>query len=345
MKALAVLENEKLGVIDLEKPENTTGDDVLVKVVYSGLCGSDFPRMFEHQAKFFPVVLGHEFSGVVEKVGEKVHKLAVGDKVSCIPLKPCFKCEACDEGNYSLCKNYGFIGSRENGGMEEYVKIPEINLQKLPEKFDLLQGAFFEPITVVLHGLGLLNKEVKGKKVGIIGVGTMGLLAVQCAKAYGAELVSAFDINEKNLEAAKELGADEVHNVAKKDIENEYDKYDIMIETSGANPSFVLILKLAAGKGELLYIGTPHSTLTFEYKDFELINRKELTIKGSWMNYSKPFPGKEWTEAVRLFDEGLVKIDKLVGATVSMDEFCERLEEIKGRKLGGKIMVKIGESE
>ena len=345
MKALAVLENEKLGVIDLEKPENVTGDEVLVKVVYSGLCGSDFPRMFEHQAKFFPVVLGHEFSGVVEKVGEKVHKLAVGDKVSCIPLKPCFKCEACDEGNYSLCKNYGFIGSRENGGMEEYVKIPEINLQKLPEKFDLLQGAFFEPITVVLHGLGLLNKEVKGKKVGIIGVGTMGLLAVQCAKAYGAELVSAFDINEKNLEAAKELGADEVHNVTEKDIENEYDKYDIMIETSGANPSFVLILKLAAGKGELLYIGTPHSTLTFEYKDFELINRKELTIKGSWMNYSKPFPGKEWTEAVRLFDEGLVKIDKLVGATVSMDEFCERLEEIKGRKLGGKIMVKVGESE
>ncbi|MDR2879359.1 MAG: zinc-binding dehydrogenase, partial [Fusobacteriales bacterium] len=161
----------------------------------------------------------------------------------------------------------------------------------------------------------------------------------------GAELVSAFDINESNLEAAKELGADEVYNVAEKDIENEYDKYDIMIETSGANPSFVLILKLAAGKGELLYIGTPHSTLTFEYKDFELINRKELTIKGSWMNYSKPFPGKEWTEAIRLFDEGLVKIDKLIGAAVSMEEFCERLEEIKGRTLGGKIMVKVGESE
>ena len=343
MKGLAVLENNKVEIIDLEKPKNLTEDEVLVKVIYSGLCGSDYPRIFENQAKFFPIVLGHEFSGVIEKVGEKVHNLSVGNKVSCIPLKPCFKCKACDDGNYSLCKNYGFIGSRENGGMEEYVKIPEKNLQKLPENFDMLKGAFFEPITVVLHGFGLLNKNIEGKKVGVIGVGTMGLLAVQCAKAYGANLVSAFDVNDKNLEIAKELGADEIHNVSKKEIENEYNKYDIVIETSGANPSFVLILKLATGKGEALYIGTPHSPLTFEYQDFELINRKELTIKGSWMNYSKPFPGKEWTEAIRLFDENKVQIEKLIGATVSMSEFCEKIEDIKQRKLSGKIMVKIGD--
>ena len=343
MKALAVLENDKVGVIELEKPENLSENEVLVKIKYSGLCGSDFPRIFEHQAKFFPVVLGHEFSGEVEKIGEKVKDLTIGDKVSCIPLKPCFECEACKEGNYSLCKDYGFIGSRENGGMEEYVKLPERNLQKLPNDFDLLQGSFFEPITVFLHGLNVLEKDLKGKKVGIIGIGTMGLLAVQCAKAYDAELVSAFDIDDRKLELAKKLGADEVHNVSGQEIEKEYGKYDIVIETSGANPSFTLVLKLAAGKGNVLYIGTPHSTLSFEYQDFELINRKELTLKGSWMNYSKPFPGKEWTEAVRLFKEGKVQVEELIGEMMTMEEFCDKIGDIKARKYSGKVMVKMGE--
>ena len=342
MKGIAVLENAKIGIIELEKPENVTGDEVLVKVDYSGLCGSDYPRIFENQAKYYPIILGHEFSGVVEKTGEEVKDLTIGDKVSCIPLKPCFECPDCIDGNYSLCKNYGFIGSRENGGMGEYVKVPEINLQKLPDEFDMKQGAFFEPITVVLHGLGLLYKGIKGKKVAVIGVGTMGLLAVQCMKAYGASLVSAFDIDERKLELARELGADEIHNVSGAEIEKEYGKYDIVMETSGANPSFLLVLKLAAGKGEVLYIGTPHRDLTFKYQDFELINRKELTLKGSWMNYSKPFPGKEWTEAIRLFKDGKVKVENLIGKVVTMEEFCDKIEDIKERKYSGKIIVNLG---
>ena len=118
MKAGVVHAREDLRYEDIEKPVPGPGE-VLIKVKYTGICGSDIPRVNGDACHFFPNVLGHEFSGVVEELGEGVTKLAVGNRVAGIPLIPCMQCEDCQKGNYSLCKHYSFIGSRRFGSFAD----------------------------------------------------------------------------------------------------------------------------------------------------------------------------------------------------------------------------------
>ena len=126
MKAAVVCANEDVQYLDYEEPTPGPGE-VKVKVKCSGICGSDIPRVLHNGVHFYPIVLGHEFSGDVVEVGEGVTKVKVGDHVSGAPLKPCMKCDDCQNGNFSLCKHYSFIGSREQGSNADYVVIPEQN--------------------------------------------------------------------------------------------------------------------------------------------------------------------------------------------------------------------------
>ena len=100
-------------------------NEVRVKVKYTGICGSDVPRVNGNACHFFPNVLGHEFSGIVDMIGSRVTSVKPGDRVAGIPLVPCMECEDCRNGNYSLCKHYSFIGSRQQGSFAEYVTVPE----------------------------------------------------------------------------------------------------------------------------------------------------------------------------------------------------------------------------
>ena len=129
-------------------PDPTYGDgDVLVRVHASGICGSDIPRVLSNGAHSYPIVLGHEFSGVVEAVGKDVKNVKVGDHVSGAPLLPCMKCPDCQLGHFSLCKHYSFIGSRQQGSFAEYVVLPEHNAVKYDSSIPFEQAAFFEPST------------------------------------------------------------------------------------------------------------------------------------------------------------------------------------------------------
>ena len=126
MKAAVVVANEDVQYLEIPEPEVKPGY-VKIKVRYSGICGSDIPRVLHNGVHFYPIVLGHEFSGDVVEIGEGVTKVKVGDRVSGAPLVPCMKCEDCQKGNYSLCKHYSFIGSREQGSNADYVVVPEQN--------------------------------------------------------------------------------------------------------------------------------------------------------------------------------------------------------------------------
>lgn len=191
--------------------------EVLIKVKYTGICGSDVPRVNGDACHFFPNVLGHEFSGVIEEVGEGVTTLAKGDRIAGVPLVPCMECEDCQKGNYSLCKHYSFIGSRQFGSFAEYVVVPEKNAVKFEDKVSFEQGALFEPATVALHGLNRLNYQA-GECVAILGGGTIGLFTAQWAKIFGAKKVVVFDISPERLELAKKLGADEGINTLDEDF-------------------------------------------------------------------------------------------------------------------------------
>lgn len=298
---------------DIPKPEPKAGQ-ALIKVKYTGICGSDIPRVNADAAHYYPIVLGHEFSGTVEEVGEGVTSVKPGDRVAGIPLVPCMKCEDCQKGNYSLCKHYDFIGSHSYGSYAEYVCMPESNIVKFADDVTFEQGAFFEPATVALHGLERTGYK-GGKTVAILGGGTVGMMTMQWARIFGAKEVVVFDIVDERLELGRRLGATGGVNTLKEGFMEEALAYtggrgfDYVYETAGNTITMKMAFELAANRADVCFIGTPTRDLTFTVKEWENINRKEFNLTGSWMSYSAPFPGHEWDLVAHYFATGDLKMD------------------------------------
>lgn len=320
-------------------------NEVLVKVKATGICGSDIPRVLGKAAHFYPIILGHEFSGEVVAIGEQVNNVQVGDSVSGAPLLPCHQCIDCHRGNYSQCKHYSFVGSRTSGSWAEYVKLPAINAVKLPEGVGFIEGAFLEPITVALHGLFLINFQ-GGYDVAIVGMGTIGLLTLQCAKALGARHIYVFDIDDEKLAIAKEYGAYSAINTTVDGFKNQVWEatsgrgFDMVIETAGVEFTEKLSLEIAGNKGNVMFIGTPSKAISLEPREFEYINRKELTVRGSWMSYSAPFPGREWELAAYYLKTKQIRVDKLIDRIIPLQDIGSAFDDlaVPGR-VKGKILL------
>lgn len=345
MKAGVVHGKEDIRYEDIAKPEPGKGQ-VLIKVKYTGICGSDVPRVNGDACHFFPNVLGHEFSGTVESIGEGVKSVKAGDKVAGVPLVPCMQCEDCQKGNYSLCKHYSFIGSREFGSFAEYVVVPEKNAVPFEDEVSFEQGAFFEPATVALHGLQRVDYK-GGKTVAVLGGGTIGLLTMQWAKIFGAKKVVVFDIVEERLELAKRLGADEGINTLGQDFMEQAKAmtdgrgFDYVYETAGNTITMKMAFSLAANKAGVCFIGTPTKEMTFTVDEWENMNRKEFHLTGSWMSYSAPFPGREWELTAHYFKTGQLKFDNsFIYKTIPLSQIAEAFELFKiPGKVKGKILI------
>lgn len=344
MKVVIVNDGGNLSVTEMEKPKITSSDQILVKVAYSGLCGSDIPRIFHQGAHYYPITLGHEFSGTVTEIGNDVTEFAIGDLISCVPLLPCFICDECQKHYYSLCKNYTFVGSRISGGFAEYIVLNKKNAFKLPKGVTPLEGAFFEPMTVGMHAL-LLADGCRDKNVIIVGGGTIGLLAMQCAKAMGAKSIAVIDINDTRLNLAKSLGADQVYNsknLSPEEISqalsiNRFEQ--IILETAGSPVTVKLAIEIAGPRAKIGLVGTLHNDITLSEKTFGLILRKELHILGSWMNYSAPWPGEEWQLVSQFFLEGKIKLEPLITSIGDFHTFIAQVTELNGHPMNGKILL------
>lgn len=325
MKAGVVHAREDIRYEDIEKPKAEPGK-VVVKVKYTGICGSDIPRVNGDACHYYPNVLGHEFSGVIDEIGEGVTSVKVGDKVAGMPLVPCMKCPDCQRGDYSLCKHYSFIGSREFGSFAEYVAVPEKNVVKVPDEVSFIQGAFFEPATVALHGLERADYK-GGKTVAILGGGTIGMMTMQWAKIFGAKKTVVFDIVDERLELAARLGADAGINTKEEGFMEKAKKltdgrgFDYVYETAGNTITMKMAFELAANKADVCFIGTPTRELTFTVDEWENMNRKEFRLTGSWMSYSAPFPGHEWELTAHYFGTGELKFD---------DSFVYKIQPLSG---------------
>lgn len=345
MKAGVVHARDDIRFEDIEKPVPGEGQ-VLIKVKYTGICGSDIPRVNGDACHFFPNVLGHEFSGTVEEVGEGVSSLKAGDRVAGVPLVPCMKCEDCQKGNYSLCKNYSFIGSREFGSFAEYVVVPEKNAVKFEDEVSFEQGAFFEPATVALHGLKRVPYE-GGKTVAVLGGGTIGMFVMQWAKIFGAAEAVVFDIEPSRLELGKRLGATAGINTLDKDFMDQAMEltegrgFDYVFETAGNTITMKMAFELAANKANVCFVGTPTRDLSFSVKEWENMNRKEFTLTGSWMSYSAPFPGQEWKAVAHYFNTGDLKFDEsFIYKKVPLENIAEAFEWYKTPgTVKGKILI------
>ncbi|OFK23417.1 galactitol-1-phosphate 5-dehydrogenase [Olsenella sp. HMSC062G07] len=330
---------------EVERPVPEPGE-VLVKVMKSGICGSDVPRVFGDGAHFYPIILGHEFSGVIEEIGEGVEGLRQGDAVAGAPLVPCMSCDSCTRGDYALCKNYSFIGTRRPGSFAEYVSIPACCAVKIDSGVSFEQAAFIEPATIALHGLERLDFK-GGKTVAILGGGTIGLLTAQWAKAFGAREITVFDIVPERLSFARKVGATSTVNSLNDDFESQVNAitcgsgYDYVYETAGAIQTMRMAFQIVAKKGQVCLIGKINKDLTFSVEEWEQLNRKEFTLTGSWLSYSASFPGHEWTLAAKAFKSGMLPFDDaFIYRRYPLSRIAEAFDQFRTpSQVKGKILI------
>ena len=345
MKAAVLHANKDIRFDEIPTPVVEKGT-VLVKVVATGICGSDLPRVHDHAAHNYPIILGHEFSGYVAEIGEGVTSVSKDDHVVGIPLVPCMECEDCKNGNYSLCKHYSFVGSRQNGSMAEYVLLPESNVMKIDKSIPFEVAAFFEPSTVAIHALYQADYK-EGGTVAVLGGGNIGLFTLQWIKIFGAKKVVVIDVDHDRLKDSLDLGADAVVALCDEDYKEQLNAltdnrgFDYVFVSTGSTDAMKLAFEIAGNKAHLCFIGTPTKEMTFSVKEWENMNRKEFYLTGSWMSYSKPFPGKEWEMTDKHFAIGDLKVtDSMIFEQYPLDKTMEafNLFTIPG-KVKGKVQI------
>ena len=345
MKAVVCYGEGVVRYEDVNEPAVSDGE-VKINVKACGICGSDIPRAMARGAHSYPIILGHEFSGVVTEVGAGVSSVRVGQHVTAAPLLPCHECEDCRRGDYSLCKHYSFVGSRQQGADAEYVVVPEANVVKISSSIPFEQGALFEPSAVALHAVRL-NGYQPGGYVAVLGGGTIGVLVLQWARILGAEKVVVFGRDKKHLELSKRLGADSVISTTDEGFmetalaETDGHGYDYVFETAGSTVTMKYAFRLAANKSHICFVGTPTSELSFTVKEWEQMNRKEFLLTGSWMSYSSPFPGDEWTETEKHFADGSLRFDEdIFYAKLPMSRAQEAFDLFRDRgKVKGRVLL------
>ena len=345
MKAAVCYGNGVVKYEDVPTP-SPQAYEVRVKIKACGICKSDVPRALKNTAHYYPIILGHECAGVIDKIGDGVEDLKIGDRVCVIPLRPCFNCLRCKEGNYALCHQYSFIGSRQQGGMAEYVVVPAINVYKLTANISFEQGALFEAATVALHAY-YQNNYKPGGTVAILGGGTIGMFALQWAKILGCKKVIVFGRDKNHLNLALELGADAIISTEDSHFKQQAleltnnQGFDYIFETAGTVDTIKYSFELAAPKSYVCLIGTPTREVVFSVRDWEQLNRKEFHLTGSWMSYSAPFPGLEWKMTEKYFANGKLKFDDkmffnkypLKQAQEAFNLFTNKNTKVRGRVL------------
>lgn len=347
MKAAILKANRNIEIEDIQLPP-LSDENVRVKIYSCGICGSDIPRVLSNGAHFYPLILGHEFFGEVVEVGKGVTSFKKGDFVVGIPLKPCFECEDCKDGNFALCKNYKFIGSSLNGAYCEMMDISKTNLFKIDSKIANPFCALFEPSAVALHAIKLYD-SICGKNVAIVGGGTIGTLIANWAKIYGAKSITLFERNLDNKDVYQRMGVQNVFVSSEEGFKDslkasKLDKgFDMVFDAAGTQPTILFSLSIANNKADVCLVGTPTREVTFTQKQWEIINRKELTIKGSWMCYSNPFPGDEWKETnEKLLSKELVFTKDYFAGIFKLEDAMKAFEFIeKGKdgKVGRCLLV------
>ncbi|MBL8131825.1 MAG: galactitol-1-phosphate 5-dehydrogenase [Anaerolineae bacterium] len=343
MKAVVLEAPQKLVTKQIPVPQPDAGW-VLLKVGAASICGSDVLRVWSGHARVLPIVLGHECAGTVVAVGAGVDHHLIGRRFALIPLIPNMESPISAMGFYSSSPGYSFIGSRINGGFAEYVAAPAANIIAIPDGVSAEIGALLEPCTVAHHALNR-GGGVRGRSVAVFGVGSIGLLTIQVARALGAARIIAVDISEHHLQAAAQFGADEMVNAQTGDVAEAILRLtqhgvDLSVEVAGV-PSTLMqaVLSTRAG-GDVVLVGNQPVSRQISLDLFEQFMRRQLNMHGSWMSYSAPFPGMEWQSILDMMKAGRLALEEMITHRVALDHLPEMFDQIhQGGLEYRKIMV------
>ena len=308
--------------------------EVLVRVASVGVCGSD-THYYEHgrigsYVVEQPLVLGHEASGVVTEVGEGVPADRVGQRVSIEPGVPDLTCEQCLAGRYNLCPDMRFFATPPiDGAFAEYVVVHEAFAHPVPDVIGDDAAALLEPLSVGIWACRKA-KVSAGARVLVTGAGPIGLVALQCALAFGATDVAVSDVNPARLALARELGATAVVD-AREGLAGLGRPPQVLLECSGHPPAIGEAIRALdrAGRGVLVGMGGDEIPLPLS-----TVQERELELTGTF-RYANT-----WPTAITLVAAGRVDVDRLVTGTYRLDQAEEALTASRRDPASVKVVVR-----
>jgi 2-desacetyl-2-hydroxyethyl bacteriochlorophyllide A dehydrogenase len=315
-----------------ERPDPVPGPrEVVVRVEAVGICGTDL-HVFdgEFAPTVFPIIPGHETSGVVEVVGEQVSELSPGDLVSVDPTLTCGECSQCAVGRSNLCENWNGSGvGRTDGSTAELLLAPVRNVHRLPDGVDLALAAMIEPLSCAIRGYDLLPRRL-GEHYLVYGAGTMGLMMAQLAPRAGAASVTVVDRNPARLEVAKEVGveitAESADDVARRG------GWEVVVDCTGAVPAIEDGLRRVRRGGTFQQFGVAPVDARATFSPFRVYN-DEITIVGSMAVLNS------YGRAVEMFAAGAIRADRMVSHAFCLDDYPDALEQFRGGQ-GRKLQIR-----
>lgn len=343
MRAAVLYENNQIKAEDIA--ETPCGaDEVRVEVKAAGICGSDIHKMQTRWKYPLPAVMGHEFAGEITETGSNVKSVKVGDRVAGIPFEPCGECMYCKSGEYSLCDNYKMIGSHFHGAFAENVVLKEANVIPIRD-LDYEEGAMIEPLAVSMHGVLGIEPRI-GDRVAVFGVGTIGILVIECLKLAGVKEIVAIDIKPEKLQEAADFGCSHTINGAEEDVYARLMEItdgagvDIAMECAGSPITQEQCLLVTKKKGKIGFLGIAYRDLLLHEQAIENIFRREITLKGFWNSYSAPFPGEAWQKAIEFVEQGQIKLKPLISHRYAIEETKEAFDMVLSRTENyNKVMI------
>ena len=277
--------NKDVRIVEMPTPE-IREDEFLLKVMASGICGSDVTEWYRKPKA--PIILGHEATGIIEKTGDKVKKFKVGDRVFVSHHVPCNKCRYCMKGHRTACETL-LTTNYYPGGFAQYIRVPRINVErgtyKLPSEMSFEEGTFIEPLACVVRSQHLAG-IAQDSALLIIGSGLSGLLHLKLAKLKGIQKIIATDVNPYRLEKAAQFGADYTidakENVPEKLKENNEGRLaDQVVVCTGASQAALTALECVDKGGTILFFAVPDPTVKIPLP-ITRFWRNEITIKTSY---------------------------------------------------------------
>ncbi|TVR46233.1 MAG: galactitol-1-phosphate 5-dehydrogenase [Puniceicoccaceae bacterium] len=323
--------------------ESTAADSVLVRVAACGICGSDIPRAFDAGGAYhYPLVLGHEFSAVVEEDGPGVRR---GDRVAVFPLLPRPGQPEFDTGDFAQTSNYDYFGSRRDGGMQEWLRVPVANLFALPDEVRLLHAACTEPAAVALHGVRKMRIGA-GDTGLVIGAGPIGNMTAQWLRIHGCARVILADVDARKLELAASMGFETIDSRQSDPVQQLLNLTggrgaERVVEACGLPATFVQAIACAATFGEVVFMGNLHGDFKIGEKAFSNILRRELRLLGTWNSKVVPRGTDDWSTVLKFMDRDL-QIAPLITDTPVLEEGAEIFDSIRKRgAYHNKVIFKV----
>ncbi|MFF2853566.1 zinc-binding dehydrogenase [Peribacillus sp. NPDC058002] len=339
MKAAMFIEPGKIEVQQVNIPE-ISDDEVLIKVKYCGICGTDMHIYNGVYSKDkFPLIAGHEFSGVIEKIGGKVKRFKGGEKVIADINLSCNICYYCRHDQPLMCNEMRQIGIHINGAFAEYVVVPHDKVYVLPETMDFKDAALLEPISCVVRAAKKHNLKF-AESVAIIGDGAIALMHVQMAKICGAAPIIVIGLDDDKMKKAKELGADYIiksdEDMYKKVQEVTYGRgADLVIESVGLKITNEQAFKLVRPGGRIMPFGIADENCIVGLKPSDMVLR-ELTLISTVAGVKNDI-----AEALTLVEYKKFKLDDYLTNVIPLDKITDAFKELKTDRSIFKVLIKI----